>query len=278
VTVIYGDGFTCDDFADPAAHPQAARELTDRIADHMRRLLIEAELKTDAALVDRVDRMYAAARGIGRDPQERVERRRTIAAGIERLRSRDPQRYDEILMRLHRYQQRLQRFGLRDRHLDWTVSAADATKFAIREALAAIVLAPLAALALIFFAVPYRLTGYGARWFTSEPDVAATAKVVGGFLIYAAWLLAFVAAAWWWRGPMAAVLTFVLVPVFAVAGLFAFERESAVIDAVRAWFLLQRTRADTRERLRRRRSELADVLDEVNQWLSEGAAAKTDVS
>src|SRR5262245_14758038 len=278
VTVVYGHPFACEDLADPVAHPDAVRELTTRIADHMRRLLIEAELKSDAALVDRVDRMYAAARGIGRDPQERIERRRIIAAGIERLRSRDPQRYDEILMRLHRYQHRLQRFGLKDRHLDWTVSTGDAVSFAVREILAAIVLFPLAALALIVFAVPYHLTGYGARWFTREPDVAATAKVVGGFLIYAAWLLGFVATAWWWRGPMAGFLTFILVPVFAVAGLFAFERESAVIDGVRAWFLLQRTRADTRERLRRRRSELADVLDEVNQWMSESAARKAAVS
>jgi 1-acyl-sn-glycerol-3-phosphate acyltransferase len=278
VTVIYGHSFSCADLADPAAHPDAVRELTDRIADRMRSLLIEAELKTDAALVDRVDRMYAAARGIGGDPRERIERRRIIAAGIERLRSRDPQRYDEILMRLHRYHHRLQRFGLKDRHLDWTVSTGDAVSFAVREILAAIVLVPLAALALIVFAVPYHLTGYGARWFTREPDVAATAKVVGGFLIYAAWLLAFVAAAWWWRGSMAGFLTFILVPVFAVAGLFAFERESAVVDAVRAWFLLHRTHADTRARLRRRRSELADVLDEVNEWLAENAAVTKHVS
>ena len=278
VTVVYGHPFTCADLADPAVHPDAVRELTTRIAEHMRRLLIEAELKSDAALVDRVDRMYAAARGIGRDPQERVERRRIIAAGIERLRTRDPQRYDEILMRLHRYQQRLQRFRLRDRHLDWTVSRGDAARFALREIFAAVVLVPLAALALIVFAIPYHLTGYGARWFTREPDVAATAKVVGGFLIYAAWLLTFVGLAWWWRGPIAGMLTFVLVPVVAVAGLFAFERESAVLDAVLAWFLLRRTRVDTRERLRRRRSELADVLDEVNQWLTEGAATKADVT
>jgi hypothetical protein len=67
--------------------------------------------------------------------------------------------------------------------------------------------------------------------------------------------------------------------VFAVAGLFAVERESAVLDAVRAWFLLRRTSADTRERLRRRRSELADVLDEVNTWLTESATTtKRDVS
>jgi hypothetical protein len=57
-------------------------------------------------------------------------------------------------------------------------------------------------------------------------------------------------------------------PVVAFAALFAIERESAVIDAVRAWWLLRRAHQDTRARLRRRRSELADLLDEVNRWLT----------
>jgi glycerol-3-phosphate O-acyltransferase/dihydroxyacetone phosphate acyltransferase len=273
VTVVYGQAFACGDLSDAAAHPEAVRELTDRIAERMRRLLIEAESKTDAAIVDRVDRMYAAARGRSGDPQERIERRRIIAAGIERLRAADPRRYDELLLRLRRYHERLQRFGLRDRHLDWTVSSGDAARFALRETLAALVLLPLAAAALIMFAVPYRLTGYGARWFTQEPDVAATAKVVGGFLIYAAWLLALAGTAWSIAGARAGLLTGLLLPALAVAGLFAVERESAVLDAVRAWFLLTRTKADTRERLRRRRSELADVLDDVNTWLAENAVA-----
>ena len=273
VTVIYGQAFGCGDLSDATAHPEAARELTDRIAERMRRLLIEAESKTDAAIVDRVDRMYAAARGRGGDPQERIARRRIIAAGIERLRAADPRRYDELLLRLRRYHERLHRFGLRDRHLDWTLSAADVTRFAVREILAAIVLLPLAAAALVMFAVPYRLTGYGARWFTREPDVAASAKVVGGFLIYATWLLALAAAAWSIAGPRAGLLTGLVLPALAVGGLFAIERESAVLDAVRAWLLLTRTKADTRARLRRRRSELADVLDDVNSWLEENALA-----
>jgi len=269
VTVIYGQPFTGEDLADATVHPDGVRELTDRMAARMRRLLIEAESKTDAAIVDRVDRMYSAARGIGRDPHDRVERRRIIAAGIERLRAADPQRYDEILLRFHRYQKRLERFGLRDRHLDWAISTGDAAKFAIREALAAVVLAPLAIAAFIMFAVPYHLTGYAARWFTREPDVAATAKVVGGFLIYTAWLVALGVTARLAGVPHAVLLSFLLLPPLAVAGLFAIERESAVLDAVRAWFLLTRTHADTRERLRRRRSELADVLDEVNEWMME---------
>jgi hypothetical protein len=219
--------------------------------------------------VERVDRLYAAARGRSSDSEERIERRRLIAAGIERVRSADPVRYDELLLRLHRYQERLQRFGLRDRHLDWTIPTSEAMRFAARELAAAVVLVPIAVAALMTFAIPYWLTAYAARWFTREPDVAATAKVAGGFLIYSAWLLTLTAGAWWMSGLGAALVTALGLPALAVTGLIAIERESAVLDAVRAWFLLRRTKPDTRARLRRRRSELADVLDEVNTWLAE---------
>ena len=76
-------------------------------------------------------------------------------------------------------------------------------------------------------------------------------------------------AAGWIGGLRTGLLAGLGLPFVALAGLFAIERESAVRDTVRAWFLLRRTKPGTRERLRRRRSELADVLDEVNAWLSE---------
>jgi hypothetical protein len=47
---------------------------------------------------------------------------------------------------------------------------------------------------------------------------------------------------------------------------------------VRAWFLLNRTNVQARERLRRHRSELADILDEVNTWLEESRTATTGSS
>ena len=258
--------------AERTAHPEAARELTDRIAEHMRRLLIEAEPETDAALVDRVDRMYAAARGRAGDPPDRVARRRIIADGMERLRDADPQRYDEILFRSSPLRRTAApvRLSRSAPGLD-AVGRRGGTLCGPRDRSSAIVLLPLAAAALVVFAVPYQLTGYGARWFTREPDVAATAKVVGGFLIYASM------AARARRGCLvarrcprtASAHSAGLLPALAVAGLFAIERESAVLDAVRAWLLLRARKLDTRERLRRRRSELADVVDEVNSWLAE---------
>jgi 1-acyl-sn-glycerol-3-phosphate acyltransferase len=275
VTVMYGPPFECADLVERGTAPAPAqvRALTDRIAIHMRNLLVEADPQGDSAIVDRVDRLYAAARGRPADAGERVARRRVIAGGIDRLRARDPQRYDEILLRLRRYDQRLRRFGIRDTHLDWNVSAADALRFAGREILAGFVAVPLAVAAMVLFYVPYRLTGFAARTFTSYADVAATAKVVSGALIYAAWAALAVGGAGWLGGVTAAIVTALALPAVAVAGLFAIERESAALATVRTWLALRRARRDTRARLRRHRSELADLLDEVNEWLQIDAAA-----
>jgi glycerol-3-phosphate O-acyltransferase / dihydroxyacetone phosphate acyltransferase len=280
VTIVFGQPFSARDLlphslsdsaaADAADDAAAVRALTERIADHMRRLLIEADPQADAALVERVDRLYAAARERPADPAERLARRRTIAGGMARLRQADPGRYDQILMRLRRYDQRLQRFGLRDRHLDWQISPRDVRTFAAREVALGIVLLPLCALGLAVFFVPYQLTGFVARRVARARDVMATAQVFSGLAVYGAWLAAIGALVWWMAGRTAAVATLVLMPALAVAALFAIERESAVIDAVRAWRLLRRAHHHTRARLRRRRSELADLLDEVNRWLSEG--------
>ncbi len=274
VTVVYGKPFPARDLVSDGNPEQrgrddsgAVRALTDRIAGEMRQLLVEADPQSDAALVNRVDALYAAARGRPSDPAERVARRRTIAAGMERLRSVDAERYAAILLRLRRYDNRLQRFGLNDRHLDWSTSRRDAATFAVRELAIAVVLAPLCLAGFVLFFIPYHLTAYVSRVFARDRDVVATAQVIGGALVYATWL-AFLA----WSvslalGAIGAVAALAVLPFVALAALFAIERETAVSDAVRAWWFLQRHHRDTRERLKRRRSELADILDEVHRWL-----------
>ena len=273
VTVAYGPAFYASDPGPrkPDESRDAVRTLTDRISVHMRQLLVEADPGADARLVDRVDRLYSAARGRPRQAEERIARRQAIANGIERLRSNDPSRYEELLFRVRRYDARLQRFGLRDRHLDMDVSNRAAAAFAAREALLAIPFAPLALAGLIAFFVPYWLTAIAARLATREPDVAASAKVIAGSIIYAVWAAAAIVAAWSWKGPVAAAVTGLAVPVVAVASLFAVERESAVLDAIRAWLAIRRARFGAGV-LRRRRSELADVLDEAYEWVTSQAS------
>ena len=270
VTVVYGAPFSASDLvgADETQHAEGVRRLTERIAGRMRHLIVEADPRADAALVDRVDRLYAAARGRPRDPQERLARRRLIAAGIQRLRGTDPATYDDLLLRLRRYDQRLERFRLRDRHLDWQVGTADAVRFALRELAFGLVLVPAAAAGLAVFFVPYHATALIARRFARESDVIATAQVIAGAVVYGAWFALIGWLLWRAAGPLPALAVSLTLPALAFVSLLAIEREGAVLDAVRAWFLLRRPRPETRDRLRRSRSDLAHLLDEVREMLN----------
>jgi hypothetical protein len=234
----------------------------------MRRLLVEADPKTDAAMVKRVERLYSAARGRPRSPEERIARGRAIATGIEKLRESDGATYMQLAMRLQRYDQRLRRFGLRDSHLDWDISTRAALAFLAREGVAAIVMLPVALAGLAIFWVPYHVTGWIARRLTSERDVAATAKVFAGTVVYALWVAAIVTAVWRLFGMTAGIWAAAAVPLLALAGLFAIEREAAVIETAKSWLLLRRARHQSRARLKQARSELARMLDQVYEWLS----------
>jgi glycerol-3-phosphate O-acyltransferase / dihydroxyacetone phosphate acyltransferase len=273
VTAAYGPPFSCTSTADEGhaeAEAAAVRRVTDQIALHIRDLMIEADASGDAALVDRVDRLYSSARGLPGDPAERLDRGQLIANGIQRLRAADPARYTDILLRVRRYDERLQRFGLRDSQLDGSPSFRDAAEFASRELLFAVVLVPLSLTGLATFALPYWTTALLTRLFIHEEDVRATGKVVAGALTYGLWMCLLSILTFLGAGPGWGMAVLAALPVLAVVSLFAIERETAVAETVRAWFLLRRTRPATVERLHKRRSELADLLDEVRGWLSQG--------
>jgi hypothetical protein len=64
------------------------------------------------------------------------------------------------------------------------------------------------------------------------------------------------------------LIVFAMLPGLAVAGLFAIERESAAWQTARSWLTLRGARETTRSRLKRQRAELADVLEQVNDWMN----------
>ena len=274
VTVVFGAPFSARDLLPPdeAALASAVRSLTERIADRMRQLLVEAEPDTDGALVDRIDRLYSAVRGRPRDAEDRVLRRQRIASGLDRLRAADRDRYEAVLQRLRRYDSRLRRFGLRDRHLDWQISRQDATIFALRELAYGVVLLPICAAGFAIFFVPYHVTALIARRVTAHRDIYATAQVFAGIVVYGLWLTVIGVVLWHFVGTRAAWISMLALPVLAVIALLAIERESAVIDAVRAWWSLRSARLETREHLRRDRAELAGVLEEARRWLDSETA------
>jgi 1-acyl-sn-glycerol-3-phosphate acyltransferase len=243
---------------------EGARRLTSEIAARMRSLLVEADPRSDAELVARVDRLYTVARPHPDDPGSALARRKAIAEAIHRLRSEQPEWYDAALIQLRRYDDRLRRFGLADAALDWNVSAAAARGFLAREVPAGLLLAPLATAALLAFVVPYVLTALAGR-LSRDMDVMASAKVIAGALIYGAWsgLLAIITARLW--GTPAGLLVLAFLPLLAVGGLFAIERESAAWRTARSWLALRTARQSTKSRLMQQRAELAEVLEQIKR-------------
>jgi glycerol-3-phosphate O-acyltransferase/dihydroxyacetone phosphate acyltransferase len=263
-SVVYGAALR-------ATRGESVRDLTARIAAAMRQLMIEADPLVDAAIVARIDQLYAVTRPEMRE-MYRVERRRRIAAGIERLRAQDPDWYGEIAERVRTYDARLARFGLTDAHLSDTVSTATAVRFGVREGLIALALAPVLVAGFIIFWLPYRLTDWMADRGTL--DEQATIKVVGGFVVYALWIALIGWVAWRGLGARGALFALAALPVVAFAALFAVERETAVWRAVRGWFAVRRTSPSARARLGRARDEIVEVLDQVREWLGSTEVAE----
>ncbi len=273
VTAVFGRPFDAGEYlalhaADDAA---AVHQLTARIAQRLRRLMVEAEPHHDLPIVVRIDRLYAAARGVSRDPREQLARRRLIADGMFRLRERDPERLATITTRVNDYDASLTRFGLREGDVGRRIPFATAARFVAREGLLALVLAPLALAGLTVFAAPYWVTGRINRW-TSDLESRATWQVIGGALIYGAWIGALGGVAAARIGVAAGGATTAGLLALAFAGVHAVEREAAVMRTVRAFFALRRTPPAARAALRRQRAALAAVLDQTHEWLESGAS------
>lgn len=267
-TVVFGRPVEYGDLAEGHARgaADAVRALTERIEQRIRHVMVEAEPRHDLPIVRRIDRLYAAARGAPRDPGERIGRRRRIAAGMAKLRESDPARLAEILAQVDEYLTNLARFGLRERDVDQRIPAGEVIAFALREAVLAILLGPLALACMAVFAVPYRIT----TWFGRQaPDFQSRGawRIIGGGLIHGAWVIALAAIAGVRIGAGAGLATGLGLVALAALGMLAIERESAVWRTTRAFFALRKTPRRARAALLRQREALADTLDNVRAWV-----------
>jgi len=267
-SAVFGRPVDYADLVERYGHDEAAavRALTDRIEQRLKRLMVEAEPRHDLPIVERIDRLYAAARGASRDARERLGRRRLIAAGMARLREQDPARLAELMRLVEEHLASLARFGLRERDLDHRIPAAEVVRFALREGLLALILGPLALASIVVFAAPYWLTDRIGRW---APNLQSRAvwQIIGGGLLHGAWIATIASLAGAQAGTATGVATGFGLVALAALGTLAVERESAVWRTTRAFFTLRRMPLRARGALRRRRAAVANVLDDVRAWV-----------
>ncbi len=266
--VAYGHPFTPAPLAGLYARDpvEAVRAFTDEIARRLRDLVVEAEPLREGEIVQTLERVHAAARELPDDPAARLDRRQRLAEQVlPALRAQRPEAYDALVDSLHRYRRRLRRFGVAGPMVGGDVPLSAAVRFGVRETAVLAVLAPVLLAGLTAFFVPYQaikwLTGRALRVGLEEQ---ATYKVFGAAVLYPPWVAALAVAAGHWGGAAAGWAVAALAPLLAVATLFAWEREAAVLETVRSYLASQRMSPAAARALVRHQHAIADVLDQLN--------------
>ena len=246
---------------------RAVRELTARVADALRALIVEVEDRETLRLTEGLEAIRRAeaedAAGAGPADASTAERVSWIRAAIRAYRWLEPRasaRVARLRAEVEGYLADLESLGLAAHVVGRAYPPGVARRYALREGLAFAAGLPLAAWGVASHALPYWLTALAARALATSADVTATVKVVAGAVFYpVCWAI----EGWLVRrllGPWGlAVFLIGLVP----SGLFALGWQ-ARLERVRrdAWafvrFLWDR---DLLARLTARRRALVDETD-----------------
>jgi glycerol-3-phosphate O-acyltransferase/dihydroxyacetone phosphate acyltransferase len=247
----------------------AVRDVTADIAAHLRDVLVEADPVADAEVVDRVERVYAAARRLDSTPGAVLERRRLIAKGLGAVRRRDPDRYTVLFETLVRYERRRRRFGLTEDAIQRSIPLGAVIRFVVREVILALLLVPILAAGVAVFALPYHLVELVSDRVRTTLDQQATVKIAVGFVVHGLWVAGIASIAGGRSGVVWGLALAAALVLLALAAIVALEREAEVARLVGGYVAARLTRPDTEGRLLRQRAALADVLDATHRWLQE---------
>jgi 1-acyl-sn-glycerol-3-phosphate acyltransferase len=220
---------------------QAVQLLTDRIAQALAEVTLQADQHDAHEFVARTERILASARranDLSPRPElaEEFEFRRRLLSGYQVLQQRNPRLLERLRNRVRRYQERLEGTGLDP----WDVPVGPFRAgrglgkvgfFLLRFLL----LLPLGVPGLVLHFVPYRLIGVLARRAAGPAgDILATAKLISAAVVFpASWLVAGILIGRW-AGLGAGLLAFGLAPLSGYAALRLLETVHRAAGALRA--------------------------------------------
>ncbi|MCL7972013.1 MAG: hypothetical protein M8866_08000, partial [marine benthic group bacterium] len=162
--------------------------------------------------------------------------------------------------------------GIRARDLDRTVRLHSTVGWALRVFGLLFVGGPIAAAGIIVFFIPYRLTD----WIATRPRIRlerqSTWKLLGGAVLYLAWITLLSIGATFALGPRWGVVCALGLPALAVATQFVRDRWRQARTQARRYLLLRR-KGRVRERLLEQRATLARSLEELRRFVRSGGEA-----
>ncbi len=165
---------------DPEA---AARKLTELLAAVLRDLIVEAHDLETLGLLEMSEGIWGAD-GAPRAGEERVRWLQQAADAYRRLLRRAPERLARYVRRLQGFAADLEAAGLTLAGLAHERSWGRGFDFALRQAFALLVGAPLALCGFLLHGLPYALVGLALHLIPHTEEEEATDKIAAGLVLY----------------------------------------------------------------------------------------------
>jgi glycerol-3-phosphate O-acyltransferase/dihydroxyacetone phosphate acyltransferase len=245
---------------DAATYERAVQALTERLADGLRDVIVEAENRETLRLLALLEAI--AADGAPRDASARAAWMRRAMEAYRRLQASASARAARFREDVERYAKDLELAGLAPAQPGRGYRAGAVWRFTLRETAALVGGLPVALWGIATHAVPYQLTALAVRLLRPDPDEEATYKIIAGVVLYPlCWIAEGLLA---WRIGGVALLTLFVLGLLPAA-FFALtwqERLARFVREARAFlrFVVDR---DLDERLAARRRALVEEMREL---------------
>ena len=260
---VVGEPVAWEDLAESGeADAAAVRALTARIDEALHAVTVNLDRWEDAPLVETAEAVFAAELPHDPSPAARVARVREATSGLARMRRERPGEWEPLAREVRAHARTLRLLGMTPAQLRADVGLAEAGRWTLRQLGVLRLLLPVAALGVVLFYLPYRLTGFLEARAKPLPDTRATYKALMGGVLHIGWIVLLSLAAGWicgWRWGVAAL---VLLPAIALLTLVVIDLWLRAAGEARR-FLLRRARGDALREVRGRQRALAERLREV---------------
>jgi 1-acyl-sn-glycerol-3-phosphate acyltransferase len=271
---VVGHAVEWDDLAHAGPDDrEVVRALTARIDEALREVTVNLERWEDADLVHAAEAVYAAELPVDTSPDARVARLGEASEGLARVRAEGRAEWRRVAREVAGHARILEVLGITPEQLHGSPRVDVALGWTLRQLLFFGVGAPVAALGIAVYSLPYRLTGVLERRQVQHEDVRATFKVLVGGLLHLVWTILIAVAVGWRFGLGAALCVLVALPLVGFVAIHVVERWTRATGEARRFFLRARRRTELEE-LRVRQRELARRLHALWEEVSRPAAPR----
>lgn len=241
---------------------EAARNLTQAIADALRAVTLNLEKWEDLPLLQTAEALYALK---VKDRAQDTERLRTFARGMHLLRDEQPDRFEKLKAEVLSFQRRLEIVDARAQELTYAYRPATVAWFALRNVLWLLGL-PLVLAGMVLFAIPYAIPIAMVKLTRPDIDTEATVKVMTLLVLAPLWWALLTVCAWLFVGWPAGVAVLIgTLPLALFTRVFLERRASALRDV--RMFLVLGSRARLKARLVAEGDAIASQIEAVAQEL-----------